>query len=80
MLSKTEAAYSILQKKKRPLHVREILEIALSNKMIKTGGKTPESTLAVDMLLENRRKESRGLKPRFKKVAPATWGLTEWNK
>jgi len=78
MFSKTEAAYKILKNAKKPLHVTEIVKIALSKKMIATKGKTPESTLAVDLLLENRRKEKRGIKTRFIKVEPGTWGLAEW--
>ncbi|MBP7846458.1 MAG: winged helix-turn-helix domain-containing protein, partial [Candidatus Pacebacteria bacterium] len=55
MYSKTEAAYKILKESKKPLHVADIIKIALDKKLIKTKGKTPESTLAVDLLLENRR-------------------------
>lgn len=76
--SKTEAAYLILKSSKKPLHVGEIVKIAIDKKMIKTKGKTPESTLAVDLLLENRRKEKQGEKPRFEKVGAGIWGLTEW--
>lgn len=78
MYSKTEAAYRILKKYKKPLHVKEIIRIALEKKMISTKGKTPESTLAADFLLENRRKEKQKIKPRFYKAGPAIWGLTEW--
>jgi DNA-directed RNA polymerase delta subunit len=78
MLSKTEAAYKILKEAKKPLHVAEIIKIALAKKLIKTKGKTPESTLAVDLLLENRRKTEQGIKLRFVKVGSGTWGLTEW--
>lgn len=78
MFSKTEAAYKILKDAKKPLHVAEIVKIALAKKMIKTKGKTPESTLAVDLLLENRRKTEQGIKLRFVKVGSGTWGLTEW--
>lgn len=76
--SKTEAAYLILKSSKKSLHVGEIVKIALDKKMIRTKGKTPASTLAVDLLLENRRKKNKGIKPRFKKVGPGIWGLTEW--
>lgn len=76
--SKTEAAYLILKSSRKPLHVSGIVKIALDKEMIKTKGKTPESTLAVDLLLENRRREKQGIKPRFKKVGPGIWGLTEW--
>lgn len=78
MFSKTEAAYKILKEAKKPLHVEDIVKVALAKRFIKTKGKTPESTLAVDMLLENRRRAKQGIKARFVKVAPATWGLTEW--
>jgi DNA-directed RNA polymerase delta subunit len=78
MYSKTEAAYKILKDTKKPLHVQEIIKIALAKKMIKTKGKTPESTLAVDLLLENRRKTKQGLKHRFLKVGSGVWGLTDW--
>ena len=78
MLSKTEAAYKILKEAKKPLHVAEIVKIAIAKKMIRTKGKTPESTLAVDLLLENRCKTEQGVKLRFVKVGSGTWGLTEW--
>ena len=78
MFSKTEAAYKILKDAKKPLHVAEIVKVALAKKMIMTKGKTPESTLAVDLLLENRRKTEQGIKLRFVKVGSGTWGLTEW--
>jgi len=58
--------------------VVKIIDIALKKGLIKTSGKTPESTLAVDILLENRRREANKISARFKKVAPATFGLTEW--
>lgn len=76
--SKTEAAYLILKLGKKPLHVTEIIKIALDKKMIKTNGKTPESTLAVDLLLETRRRTKQGVKQRFVKVGTGTWGLKEW--
>lgn len=76
--SKTEAAYLILKSSKKPLHVGEIVEIALEKNMIKTSGKTPESTLAVDLLLETRRRAKQEVKQRFVKVGSGTWGLTEW--
>ena len=78
MFSKTEATYKILKAVKKPLHVKKIIEIAILKKMITTKGKTPESTLAVDLLLENRRKAKQGIKPRFIKVGSGTWGLVEW--
>lgn len=80
MLSKTEAAYKILKEKRKPLHVSEIVKIAIERKLISTGGKTPDSTLSVDIYLENKRRRSRKIELRFEKVGPATFGLTEWKK
>ena len=79
MYSKTEAAYKILKGIRKPLHVADIIRIALDKKLIKTKGKTPDATLAVDFLLENRRRTLQGAKLRFVKVGPGIWGLTEWN-
>lgn len=64
-MSKTEAAYKILKKYKKPMTYKEIISIALSKKMIMTKGKTPEQTLRVDILLENKRRLNRGDKLRF---------------
>jgi len=72
-LSKTEAAYLILLRAGKPMHLKAIIEAALSKGLIETSGKTPESTLATDLLLENRRRSDRGAKKRFKKVGPAIW-------
>jgi hypothetical protein len=77
-LSKTAAAYVILKSAKKPMHVDKIVQLALEKKLISTKGKTPESTMSVDMLLENRRRKERGSPLRFVKVGPATWGLSEW--
>lgn len=77
MLSKTEAAYKILKAAKKPMHVKEIVKVALAKDMINTSGKTPDATLAVELLMENRRREKNGIKPRFKKVGPSTWELIE---
>lgn len=78
MLSKTNAAFEILRESKKPMTPREIIKMALGRGMIKTRGKTPDATLAVDLLLETRRRASRGAPQRFVRVGPALWGLTEW--
>ena len=72
-LSKTAAAYLILSKAGKPMHLKDIVQVALDKGLIKTKGKTPESTLSTDILLENRRRANRGAKRRFKKVGPAIW-------
>ena len=79
-VSKTTAGYMILAESKKPMHVHEICEIAIKRGLIKTKGKTPASTLAADLLLENRRRESTGKKTRFVKVGSGTWALAEWKR
>lgn len=76
-MSKTEAAYIILKNAKKPLHVKEIIKIALAKGMIETKGLTPESTLNADLYLENKRRLKQGKKPRFVKVARGMWALAE---
>jgi len=75
MMSKTEAAYMILKEAKKPLHIKEIIRIALKRNLIKTKGKTPDATLRTDMYLENRRKKTRGERLRFKQIGPSVWTL-----
>jgi len=64
-MSKVEAAYLILKKNKKPMTYREIIEIALKENLIQTKGMTPEQTLRVDILHENRRREKQGVSLRF---------------
>lgn len=71
--SKVDAAYLILKKSGRAIHARKIVDIALEKGLIETKGKTPFSTLAVDILLENRRREAQRRPLRFKKVGPSLW-------
>ncbi len=78
MYSKTEAAYLILKDYKRPLHLREIIRIALEKKMIQTEGKTPWSTLGADFHNENKRRTRRGEGLRFCRIDEGKWGLVEW--
>lgn len=79
-LSKTEAAYKILKEKKKPLHVKEIIKIAVERNLINTKGKTPTATLRADIYFENKRRLKAGRKLRFSKVKPGMWGLCEWKK
>ena len=78
MMSKTNAAFEILQEYGKPLSVGEIISIALYREMITVKGLTPKATLNADLLNENKRRLKQGRKTRFKKVGNATWGLTEW--
>lgn len=79
-MSKVEAAYKILKERKKPLHIKEIIRIALDKKMIATNGKTPDSTLRADMYSENKRRTGQGRPCRFVNIGPGTWGLAEWDK
>ncbi|MBU3918838.1 winged helix-turn-helix domain-containing protein [Patescibacteria group bacterium] len=79
-LSKTEAAYKILKEKKSPLDVKEIIKIALERNLITTKGKTPHSTLRVDIYLENKRRKKQKKGLRFCQERSAIWGLCEWKK
>lgn len=78
MMSKTEAAYAILKRTKRPMTVKEIIKIAISDRMIITKGATPDQTLNVDMYLENKRRDHQNRQKRFKRHENGYWGLTEW--
>ncbi len=78
MYSKTEAAYLILKDHKKPLHMKEIIRIALGRKMIETKGKTPEATLSADFYNENKRKIRRNETLRFLHIGEGVWGLAEW--
>ncbi|MCX6759005.1 MAG: winged helix-turn-helix domain-containing protein [Candidatus Nealsonbacteria bacterium] len=80
MLSKTEAAYKILKDYKKPLHVKDIIEIAIKKGLIITKGKTPEATLRVDMSLENKRRKKQKKEIRFYPLGEGVWGLTKWKK
>lgn len=62
------AAASVLRGIRNPLTVREISDILLAKKLIKTTGKTPEKTLYAVIQRSNRRSEKLGRKPIFKKI------------
>lgn len=78
-MSKTEAAYLILKSAKKPMHIKEIIRVALAKKMIETEGLTPASTLSADLYSENKRRKRQGKNPRFVKVDSGTWTLAEYN-
>ncbi|MBA7606961.1 hypothetical protein ES703_14113 [subsurface metagenome] len=78
MYAKTEAAYLILKDYKKPLHVREIIRIALANGMFETKGKTPELSLSASIYSENKLRTQKGESLRFCRIGKETWGLIEW--
>ena len=78
MYTKTEAAYIILKESNKPLHLKEIIRIALEKNMIVIKGKTPVATLGADFINENKRRNNQGRDLRFVRVSEGIWGLVEW--
>ena len=65
-------AIEILKEAKKPLHSKEITDIALKRGWLKTAGKTPEATMNAQILVDiNTKKE----KSRFIKTGPSTYAL-----
>jgi hypothetical protein len=65
-------AIEILKEAKRPLHSKEITDIALKRGWLKTAGKTPEATMNAQILVDiNSKKE----KSHFVKTGPSTYAL-----
>ena len=72
-ISKTKAAVQIFKTTKRAMSPRELIDIALKKKLIKVKGLTPSATMNADIINENKRRSSNGLKPRFKKNTANKW-------
>lgn len=70
-----DASYQVLFQAKTPLRYEEITSRILEGKLWSTKGKTPHrtiySTLAMDI-------KNLGVKSRFVRTAPSTFGLREW--
>lgn len=72
MNSFKDIAYEILRETKKPLHSKELTDIALKRGWLKTAGKTPEATMNAVILVDiNSKKE----KSRFIKAGPSTYTL-----
>lgn len=65
-----DIAYQILQEEGKPLHSSEITKIALSKGWLKTAGKTPESTMNAQLVVDINKL---GERSRFIKTAPSTF-------
>lgn len=70
-----EAAYFILKREKRPMTAREIVEIALKEKLIKTSSKSPDRDLAIQIYDDIR---LNGENSPFVKVGRGLFGLREF--
>jgi len=79
-LSFLDAAERVLMQcgDKRAVHYRIITQMALSQGLIRTAGKTPEATLYAQILGEVDRLTRRGETPRFVKVGRGLVGLICW--
>ncbi|HHX67581.1 MAG TPA: hypothetical protein GX708_05935 [Gallicola sp.] len=69
-MSKVEAAYLILREYDREMTYKEIIDIAIKRGLIVTKGKTPDQTLRVDIMNENKRRQSQGKELRFNNTKP----------
>lgn len=79
-LSFTDAAEKVLRESgnRRPMHYKNILDIAVKKGLILTKGLTPETTLTAVIGSENRRRLRRGEEPRFVAYGKGLYGLSEW--
>lgn len=67
-----DIAIRILQEAGKPLHSKEITKIAQSREWLTTAGKTPETTMNAQLIVDiNTKKEN----SRFIKVGPSTFAL-----
>jgi hypothetical protein len=74
MNSFKDAALKILKEAGKPLHAKEITEIALKNNLIKTNGKTPDVTMNARLITDINLKKEKSL---FIKTAPAIFYLNK---
>jgi hypothetical protein len=74
MNSFKEIAYQVLSEAGKPLHSKEITKIALKRGLLKTSGKTPETTMNAQLIVDTNRK---GELSRFKKVGPSVFAIND---
>lgn len=67
-----DVAYQILNEVGKPLHSKEIANIALKKGWLKTAGKTPEATMNAQLVVDINKN---GSKSRFIKTAPSTFDI-----
>lgn len=70
-----EAALQILAREGKPLHARDITELAIKDNLLSHVGKQPEITMASRLAAMARRSEDR----RLVAVEPDTFALADWN-
>ncbi len=72
MSSFKDIAWEILKEAGKPLHSKEITQIALNKGWLKTAGKTPEATMNAQLVVDINSKKD---KSRFLKAGPSVFGL-----
>ena len=79
-MSFTDAAERILNQSRdrEPVHYADITERALSQRLVRTEGRTPAATMYAMILTQIRRHEARGEMPRFVNHGRGMVGLTAW--
>lgn len=70
-----EAALQILQREGKPLHAKDITELAIQSNLLSHVGKQPEITMASRLAAMARRSEDR----RLVAIEPDTFALTDWD-
>lgn len=73
-MSFKEAAIKVLKREMKPLHSREIAEIAIKNGYISSNGKTPWATMNAVIITDFNKHKN---KSAFKKISPSTFDLNE---
>ena len=63
---------------KKPMHYKDITEIAINKGWLCTEGKTPEATMNAMAINEIKRKKNRGEVPRFVQHGRGYLGLNQW--
>ncbi len=70
-----DAARVVLQKAGKPLHYKEITRLALDEKLVEPGGKTPEATMGAQLYLAVKRAEETGEAGEFRMTGRAHFAL-----
>ena len=70
-MSFLDAAYKVLSDANKPLHYKEILQLALDSELLKTKGKTPDATMSARLSVD-----SKGSDSRFNAMGRGYYGLT----
>ena len=72
MNSYKDIAYQILAAAKKPLHSKEITEIALKRGLLQTSGKTPQASMNAQLVMDVLKNKAKSL---FIKTAPSVFAL-----